>query len=64
MENEMLQSACLRHLEIIGEASSKISEKLKIEYPDMPWTKAIGLRNIVTHEYFRVNVNEIWETIK
>lgn len=61
--NEMMQSACVRHLEIIGEASSKISENLKKEHFEIPWREIIGLRNIVAHEYSRVDLGEIWTTI-
>lgn len=61
--NEMMQSACIRHLEIIGEASSKISEGLKSEYSTIPWRQIIALRNLVIHEYFRVDIGEIWITV-
>lgn len=63
-KNEMMQSACIRHLEIIGEASSKISKELKTDYTEIPWREIIALRNIVLHEYFRVDVAEIWTTIQ
>jgi uncharacterized protein with HEPN domain len=64
LENEMMQSACLRHLEIIGEASSKITDELKSKFAHIPWVKIVGLRNIVAHEYFRVNKMEVWSTIQ
>jgi len=63
-KNEMMQSACIRHLEIIGEASSKTSKELKNDYPEIPWREIIALRNMVVHEYFRVDVAEIWTTIQ
>jgi uncharacterized protein with HEPN domain len=59
-----MQSVCIRHLEIIGEASSKISKKLENDYPKIPWREIIALRNMVAHEYFRVDVAEVWITIQ
>ena len=64
VKSEMMQSACIRHFEIIGEASKSITSELKSGYPNIPWKQIIGLRNIVTHEYFRVDVYEIWMTIQ
>lgn len=64
VKNEMMQSACIRHLEIIGEASSKISKELKNNYWEIPWREITALRNMVIHEYFRVDVAEIWTTIQ
>jgi len=63
LQNEMMQSACIRHLEIIGEASSKISKELKNDFSEIPWKQIVALRNMVVHEYFRVDVAEIWTTI-
>lgn len=63
IENEMMQSACIRHLEIIGEAASKLSETLKDKHVTIPWREIIAMRNIVVHEYFRVDLDEIWTTI-
>jgi len=63
VQNEMMQSACIRHLEIIGEASSKISKELKNSFSEIPWKQIIALRNMVVHEYFRVDLAEIWTTI-
>lgn len=55
--------AVLRNIEIIGEAANKLSEKIYEENEIVPWGRMIGLRNIVIHEYFGVDLNIIWQVI-
>ena len=57
-------NATLRQLEIIGEASNRLSEDLLTENPSIPWARIIGLRNLVIHEYFGVDDLTIWNVIK
>ena len=54
--DSMLQSACVRQLEIIGEAASNVSDEIKSKSPGIEWQEIIGLRNILIHEYFGVDV--------
>ena len=51
-------------LEIIRKASKSITTDLKSSYPNIPWKQMLVSRNIVTHEYFRLHVNEICATIQ
>ena len=62
--NSMMFNATLRQLEIIGEASNKLSEKLISEHDDIAWARIIGLRNLVIHEYFGIDDLAIWNIIK
>ncbi|PTW01320.1 uncharacterized protein with HEPN domain [Halanaerobium saccharolyticum] len=55
--------AVLRNIEIIGEAANKLSEKIYEENKNVPWGRMIGLRNIVIHEYFGVDLNIIWQIV-
>ena len=57
------QDAIIRNLEIIGEAAINISDDLKQRYPDILWKEMRGMRNFVTHQYFGVELGEIWSTI-
>jgi len=57
------QDAIIRNLEIIGEAIANISDDLKQKYPDVSWKEIRGMRNFVTHQYFGVELGEIWSTI-
>ncbi len=63
VKNEMVVDAVIRNLEIIGEASRNIPEEVRDIYPDIPWKRMIGLRNIVVHEYFGVDLSIIWDII-
>jgi len=62
--NELVQNWCLRQLEIIGEAASRISETTRELQPDIPWTSMIGMRNALIHGYFSVNWNRVWTVIE
>jgi uncharacterized protein with HEPN domain len=59
--NFMVVDAVARNFEIIGEAARKIPKDLQEKYPDVPWEKMYRLRNIVSHEYFRVDHETLWE---
>jgi uncharacterized protein with HEPN domain len=57
------QDAIIRNLEIIGEASVNVSDGLKMQYPDVAWKEIRGMRNFVTHQYFGVELIDIWSTV-
>ena len=63
-QNEMVMDAVVRNLEVIGEAVKKIPEDIKLEYDTVSWRKIAGLRDILIHEYFGVNINIIWDVIE
>ena len=50
-----------RLLEIIGEAANHINPVLKDSYPDIPWRQITDMRNVVSHEYFQIRLEIIWE---
>ena len=55
--------AVVRNLEIIGEAANSIPENVKSKNPEVPWYEMRGIRNMVVHEYFGVDLDIIWQTI-
>ena len=63
-ENSMMHNACIKQLEIIGEAANRISDELKDTCPEIKWAEIIGLRNILIHEYFGVDIKVIWDIIQ
>ncbi len=63
-KNELVVDAVVRNLEIIGEASKSIPIAVRHKYPDIPWMKMGGMRNVLIHQYFGVDVKIVWRTIK
>jgi uncharacterized protein with HEPN domain len=59
-----LQDSVIRRLEIIGEAASNIAEDAALKLPELPWRKMVDMRNFTIHQYWDVDVNIVWETVK
>lgn len=63
MLNSMMQYACIKQIEIIGEATNHISTDIKSNYPEISWPEIIAMRHILVHEYFGVDLQLIWQVI-
>jgi uncharacterized protein with HEPN domain len=63
-EDEKTIDSVLRNLEIIGESARHIPANIRAQYPELPWAEILTMRNIVIHEYHRVNLEIIWQTLK
>jgi hypothetical protein len=61
LEDEKGMDAVLRNLEVIGEAARGIPDDLKTQHTEVEWARMVGLRNIITHEYFGVDMRIIWQ---
>lgn len=64
IKNNMIQDAVIRNLEIIGEATRNIPSYVKEKYPNVPWKRMVGLRNIVIYGYFGVDLENIYKIVK
>jgi uncharacterized protein with HEPN domain len=60
----MRQAAVTRQFEIIGEAARRIPETSQAEIPDIPWHQIIGMRNRIAHEYDRLTLDRLWQTVQ
>jgi uncharacterized protein with HEPN domain len=63
-EDELIQTWFIRHLEVIGEACRAMSSELQAAHPEVPWVKIIGMRNILTHNYFEIDLDVVWFAVE
>lgn len=64
LDDTMYQDALIRPLEIIGEAAGQLSQEFKSEHPDIPVSTMKGLRNILAHQYFAVDLRSVWNIVQ
>lgn len=64
MFNHLIQDGVIRQLEIIGEAVKSISDETRSQYSDIPWQDMAGMRDILIHQYFGVDLDEVWTTVQ
>ena len=64
IDNSMMRFACIKQMEIIGEASNHISDELKSKFTTIEWAQIVGMRNVFVHEYFGIDSSLVWEIIK
>ena len=64
MQTKMIQDAVIRNFEIIGEATKRLSPELRSKYSDVPWQQMAGLRDVLIHDYLKVNLNLVWQIIE
>ena len=62
--NEEKQSAILYQVIVMGEATKRLSLEFRAKYPEIPWKDIAGMRDILAHQYDRVNLNTLWDVIK
>ena len=62
--DELIQSWFLRHLQVIGEAARSLSATVKNRHPEIPWPKIIGMRHILVHDYFDIDLPLVWNVVE
>jgi len=56
----MVQAAVIRQLEVIGEATKRLSEEFRVRHPEIPWRNMAGIRDILIHAYDHVDIDQVW----
>ena len=56
--------ALIKNLEIIGEATYKLTKEFKTQHPETPWAQIEGLRHVIVHDYYQVDFNIVWDTLE
>ena len=62
-EDRILAFAVVKALEIVGEAAARVSREKQATLPNLPWSQMISMRNRLTHGYYDVNLDVVWQTI-
>ena len=63
-DSHMLQDAIIRNFEVIGEAVKQLSPELVEQYPNVPWRRIAGFRDVLIHNYMGVDLDEVWNVIE
>lgn len=60
----LIQDAVIRNFQVIGDATKNLSPELRQSYPDVPWRRMAGFRDVLVHDYLRVDLAIVWEIIE
>lgn len=64
MDSLLIQDAVIRNFEVIGEATKKLSGEVRSRYPQIPWRRIAGFRDVLIHDYMSVVLSQVWKTIE
>lgn len=62
-EDRKTQSAVIRQIEIIGEATKRISENFRKKFPKVPWKEMAGMRDVLIHQYEDIDLDQVWKAV-
>ena len=63
-EDELVEVWVVHHLQIIGEAATRLSSELREKYPDVAWGGMIGMRHVLVHGYFETDTEIVWKVVE
>jgi len=63
-QDDKTVDAVVRNIEVIGEAATHLPIEIQEQYKDIPWGMMKGIRNVLAHEYFGIDLKIIWKTVK
>jgi len=63
-QDELIQTWVLFHIQLIGEAAAQLGKAFHQSHPEIPWAQIVAMRNVLVHEYFGVDLQEVWRTVE
>ena len=61
--DELIRVWVIHHIQIIGESAANLSDELRNSSLDIPWLDIVYMRNILVHQYFGIDLNQVWNTV-
>ena len=63
-KDELIQTWVVPHLQIVGEAAAKLGREFHEKNPSLPWPQVVAMRNVLIHDYFGVDLEEVWRVVE
>lgn len=64
IKSDLLQVWVLYHIQVIGEAANGITPEFQLQHPKIPWKDIIAMRHLLVHQYFGIDLEEVWDTAR
>jgi len=64
MDDHLIQDGVIRQIEIIGEATKRLSRAIREKHSEIPWKDMAGMRDKLIHDYLGVDIDAVWDTVK
>lgn len=64
MGSDLIQDAVIRNLEIVGEATKRVSQGIKEQHQEIPWRQMAGLRDVLIHDYMGISLKIVWNVVQ
>lgn len=62
--DELVQTWMVHHIEIIGESTGRMTESFRAAHPEVPWRSIVAMRNVLIHEYFGIDHDQVWAVVE
>ena len=61
--DRLVRTWIVHHVQVIGEAAARLSPGVRRQYPSVPWADIVSMRNVVVHQYFGIDYDQVWDTV-